>query len=120
MKQKFLHIAWPLIFFIPAVIVAQNNFNSPAITTAVEHSWNISLEETHKVFIENKGQFEGENNSKTSSSILYAANYNGVDIYFTPLGVTYRHDEIVKAAKIENRRGKRKRIKLKMKKKKKM
>jgi gliding motility-associated-like protein len=46
----------------------------------------------HKVFVENKGQLDGMNGLKRSS-IRYAVMSEGVAIYFTSQGLTYRHDE---------------------------
>lgn len=45
-----------------------------------------------KVFVENKGQFEGEENVK-STDVKYAFSNAGVKIFFTPEGLTYCHDE---------------------------
>jgi gliding motility-associated-like protein len=44
-----------------------------------------------KVFIENKGQYTGENNS---NDVLFAIRQSGVVAYFSPSGLTYRHDEV--------------------------
>ncbi|MBI2269236.1 MAG: hypothetical protein HYU69_02645 [Bacteroidetes bacterium] len=44
-----------------------------------------------KVFIENKGQFNNKNNL-TSTSIKYGINSNGLQVYFTNDGLTYRYD----------------------------
>ena len=47
-----------------------------------------------KVFIENKGQFD-EKNGTESSKILFGARSEGVDLYFSAIGLTYKHDEMV-------------------------
>ncbi len=59
---------------------------------AAKTLWNINNPFEHKVFIENKGQFDGQDN--LSSTIRYAVANAGVNIYFTSGGLTYRHDEI--------------------------
>lgn len=45
-----------------------------------------------KAFIENKGQFDGQN-GKSDSRVVYGASCEGVDLYFTSEGLTYRHVE---------------------------
>ena len=49
----------------------------------------------HEVFIENKGQFNGENDKK-NSDIKYMVSLDAVQFYFTPNGLTYRHNEFEK------------------------
>lgn len=45
-----------------------------------------------KVFIKNKGQFNGKNNLP-SSNIEFGVEGHGFQIYFTPTGLTYRIDK---------------------------
>ncbi len=45
-----------------------------------------------KVFVENKGQFAAGENT-VSSEVKYAASNEKVDIFFTPQGLIYRHDQ---------------------------
>ncbi len=42
-------------------------------------------------FIENKGQFDGKD-KRRNSEIMYGVSNDGVDIYFTKEGITWRHD----------------------------
>jgi len=46
----------------------------------------------HKVFIENKGQFNGRN-GLLGSKIMYGNENSGVQIYFTTTGLSYRIDD---------------------------
>jgi len=82
------------ISVLPKIDFAQNKLNTAGIGSVRGKGWNVSLEEIHKVFIENKGQFDGKSLSPSFSGeerekmlrILYGVNNNGVDIYFTPIG----------------------------------
>src|SRR5438105_3008393 len=47
-----------------------------------------------KVFIENKGQFSDENGEE-AKPILFHAYRDGIKMYFSANGLTYRHDEQV-------------------------
>ena len=53
-----------------------------------------------KVFIENKSQFDGRNNLP-NSTILFGVRNDGIQIYFTPKGLTFRHDEFVEMTEAE-------------------
>ncbi|TAL61715.1 MAG: hypothetical protein EPN85_04180, partial [Bacteroidetes bacterium] len=60
-----------------------------------------------KVFVENKGQFSNMDNgggvtfNDNTSTILFGANSDGVDLYFTINGLTYRHNELVQLTEEE-------------------
>ena len=83
-----------IISISPKVSFTQNQ-----LATHGGKGWNVPLEEINKVFIENKGQFEGKADPETPGTILYGVNLDGTAIYFTSSGITYRHDEIVKSEK---------------------
>src|ERR1035437_388062 len=61
-------------------------------TTQPAGNWTVDPFE-NKEFIENKGQFNGEDNL-SSDPILFAVNREGLKIYFTARGLTYRHDQL--------------------------
>lgn len=68
--------------------------------TSSNNKWIINNPFEFKVFVENKGQYNsseigaGLKNNLVEDSILFAAAHNGVNIYFTLSGVTYRHVEV--------------------------
>src|SRR5262245_28434856 len=64
---------------------------------ASAQSWSVNPFE-HKVFIENKGQFDFngiEEKNQSDSKIQYAIVNEGMEIYFSSSGVTYKHDTFV-------------------------
>ncbi len=79
MKKYCCHIFFVLFLFSPFLFAQKTKWTSN------------SAEE--KVFIENKGQFD-DKDGLSDSKILFAYIQNGFEIYFTPGGLTYRHDEI--------------------------
>ena len=79
MKKYCCHIFFVLLFFNSAL-------------SAQKTKWTGSDAE-QKIFIENKGQFDGKD-GLNDSKIFFAFIQNGFEIYFTPNGLTYRHDEI--------------------------
>ncbi|HWY99310.1 MAG TPA: SprB repeat-containing protein, partial [Bacteroidia bacterium] len=58
--------------------------------------WSVSPFD-NKVFIENKGQFNGD--VSTDNKILYSATLGQVKLYFTAQGVIYKYDEYAKGLK---------------------
>jgi len=64
------------------------------LTFGQKSNWSTSFA-NQKVFIENKGQFDGRNWQK-NSKIEYAIDYNGFNAFFTPNGLTYRFDKIIR------------------------
>src|SRR4051812_42761778 len=54
------------------------------------HNWTTDPFE-QKIFIENKGQFDGKINNR-SEKILFGCSNRGVEMYFSAKGLTYRHD----------------------------
>ena len=103
MRERFCHIlslvlifpvVFPLLLFgqTPQNFLRYNFAQPPAVP------WSLALENANKVFIQNKGQFKPSSVLKTNSisllddnKIRYGVRYNGVDIYFTPDGVTFMH-----------------------------
>ena len=57
-----------------------------------KNKWTSKSPFEHKLFIENKGQFDNKDQKK-GSAIKYAVTNLGAQIYFTPSGLTYRYDE---------------------------
>jgi gliding motility-associated-like protein len=57
-------------------------------------SWNVAHPFEHNVFIENKGQFDGKDNLR-GSKIKFGIRIGKQQIYFSPVGLTYRYDEYV-------------------------
>ena len=68
-------------------------FSITALNTFAQSKWTVSPFD-QKVFIENKGQFNGENGNE-SKKILFETKSGGVDLCFTANGLTYKHDESV-------------------------
>jgi hypothetical protein len=62
---------------------AQNSAN------IIQSDWQHPLS-----FIENKGQFDGRN--WQNSEILYGIDYNGLCVFFTKNGLTYRFDKFIR------------------------
>ena len=54
-------------------------------------NWQVNPFNT-KIFVENQGQFDGENN--TFFPILFAARLGNIDAYFDALGITYRYQKL--------------------------
>ncbi|MEO6884390.1 MAG: PKD domain-containing protein [Bacteroidia bacterium] len=63
-------------------------------THSFQPKWKVNPFD-QKVFVENKTQFDGKD-SLPNSPILFGIRNKGVQIYFTPKGLTYRHDEYKK------------------------
>lgn len=59
-----------------------------------KYSWSSDFL-NQKVFIENKGQFDGRNWQK-NSEIEYVIDHNGFTAFFTNNGLTYRFDKFIK------------------------
>ncbi|HWY99049.1 MAG TPA: hypothetical protein VNY36_08195, partial [Bacteroidia bacterium] len=55
----------------------------------------------HKLFIENKGQFDSDISTYTDSKILYQARLGDVNAYFTATGIIYRYNKYPKLEKNE-------------------
>lgn len=56
-----------------------------------KNNWTLNPFE-QKVFIENKGQFDSKNGND-GRAISYGISNDGVEVYFTSGGLTYKHDE---------------------------
>ncbi len=76
---------------ITLVIFSFCTFNATSQTT---DNWSIKWNYP-KVFIENKGQFDGRD-KMPESQILYAVDHTAVQIFFTEQGLTYRLDTKIK------------------------
>ena len=80
------HFLIILIAFIPPNIAAQAKIN-----------WSAKELFEQKVFVENKGQILSQaisrKNILKSESIKYTVSFEGVELYFTNAGLTYRKDE---------------------------
>jgi len=75
------------------LLFSSGMFNSSAQINKSNASskWTINPFE-HKLFIENRGQFNGKDEQK-NSQILYGVDNLGGQIYFTSKGLTYRYDK---------------------------
>ena len=62
--------------------------------------WTVSPFDS-KVFIENRGQFNNEVESK--DKILYSVKLGDVNMYFTASGIVYKYDELVKDKNAEQK-----------------
>ncbi len=90
MKKVFLLFAYMVFGLV----------NSFAGTNSATSKWS-SDPFADKVFVENKGQFNGGLKNK-SDKILFEAVVEGVEVFFTPDGLTYRYNERVPVLKKEN------------------
>jgi len=66
-----------------------------------QERWDATNPFGHKVFIENKGQFDGKSNTG-SSQILFSTNSSGVEVFFTREEITYRYDKASVRKKEDN------------------
>src|SRR3954469_20166405 len=73
-----------LLVFNAGQAFSQGNNGKPAGTL----KWTVNPFD-QRVFIENKGQFDG-----MDGNIRFAINNMGEEVYFTPSGLTYRHNEL--------------------------
>ncbi|HNZ42264.1 MAG TPA: hypothetical protein PKN41_02875, partial [Bacteroidales bacterium] len=80
MQQPIPNLFKLLIIF---VILSSCAFSAKSQTT---ENWSIKWNYP-KVFIENKGQFEGRD-KKPDSQILYAVDHTAVQVFFTREGLT--------------------------------
>ncbi len=88
MQQPIPNLFKLLIIF---VILSSCAFSAKSQTT---ENWSIKWNYP-KVFIENKGQFDGRD-KKPDSQILYAVDHTAVQVFFTREGLTYRLDTKIK------------------------
>ena len=72
------------------------NFTASYPINTSKSSWEVKDPFEHKVFIENKGQFDAKKNFPENypQQIKYVVKHEGIVIYFTPGGLSYRYDEI--------------------------
>ncbi len=95
--NRFLIIATAL-FTLSAS--AQVNSVAPSKSFQNTVKWAAANPFEHKVFIENKGQFEGRTVLK-NSEIKFAVSSLGTEIFFTDKGLTYSHNEFKKMSNEE-------------------
>src|ERR1051326_3579501 len=91
MKSITLHSRLLSRFIFPAAILTTSLAFGGAQGSGSGWSTNPFDE---KEFIENKGQFITQAYNGLNEPILFAAKQNGVNIYFTAQGVSWRHDEV--------------------------
>ncbi|HPB24768.1 MAG TPA: gliding motility-associated C-terminal domain-containing protein [Bacteroidales bacterium] len=85
--------SYPLVFLkLFSLLALSLFFHAKGYGQAQDWSvkWNYP-----KVFIENKGQFDGRD-KKPDSQILYAVDHTAVQVFFTREGLTYRLDTKIK------------------------
>ena len=88
MKKSML-----IAFFLLSILSrAKNNQGQEA-------SWSTSPF-NHKVFVENKGQFDNTI-ANNSDKILFSACLDGVEMLFSAKGLTYKHDELITVSEEE-------------------
>ncbi|MEO6883596.1 MAG: SprB repeat-containing protein, partial [Bacteroidia bacterium] len=101
-KYFFCTLKTGFIFSV-AMFFSTNSYSQNNVTngnnSSVIPKWSSNPFE-QKVFIENKSQFDG-NDSLPDSHILFGVRNEGIQIYFTPEGLTYRRDEPVKMTEAE-------------------
>ena len=73
-----------------------------ANSQALKKKWSVNPYE-NKEFIENKGQYTPSSNFSTDE-ILFGVNREGVQIYFTAKGLTYRHDKYSRQSRAQDAR----------------
>ena len=105
MKNKTAKLLFALVILGSADLFAQK-LNKGS-------SWTLKDPFEHSLFIENKGQFTGPENETGIDPVMaldikYFLFKEGVAIYFTPGGLTYRHDEIDAKDKEKSERRERK------------
>ncbi len=92
MKSTFIYFLIVFLFVFISFADGQSTKHSPTSqSNGLAAPWTVALENFHKVFIENKGQFDNKNN-QAKTHIQYGVECNGVDIYFFNSGVTFRHN----------------------------
>ena len=67
------------------------SFSILTVQLISQTNWSVSPFD-QKVFIENKGQFDGKIEN-TQQKVYFGTRIEGVDLYFTSNGLVYRHDE---------------------------
>lgn len=87
------------------------NLNQPKNTNGLKEIWTTKNPFERRVFIENKGQFDSENNIP-ANKIKYGVCEGGVYTYFSSKGLLYRHDAYPvlteeQKEKLEDLKGKR-------------
>ncbi len=101
--MKKLERRFPRLFSVSWLVFALSGicggYAQPAATDA---KWAINPNE-QKVFIENKGQYDGKN-KLPGSSVLYGVENLGLQIYFTKTGLTFRTDKTEITGKIDEER----------------
>lgn len=84
-------------FIALSILLCLGLINHPILAGGVKPAglkgWSFSHVFDNRVIIENKGQFDGKTNVP-GEKVLFGARCGKMDIYFTPSGICYRHDEL--------------------------
>ena len=92
-----------LLFYFCFSTLSQPLADSQTVSEKGKGNWIVKKPFEHKVFVENLGQFDG-NDLLPGSKILYGIYNQNKQIYFTKKGVAYRMDKIQKESKTEKKR----------------
>jgi gliding motility-associated-like protein len=87
---SIVRAAFIAILFFPFALLAQHAV--PGSTAII--NWTTDPFE-NKVFIENKGQFDGS--APDGETVLFGVRNEGAEIFFTSKGVTWKRDELVES-----------------------
>src|SRR5437879_2899931 len=93
LKKSILPAQVFCFFFLFILSLPKDSFsqNNASKNFAIKSDW--SANPFHQnAFIENKGQFDDQDGIK-NSEIIFGIQNDGVEIYFTPKGLTYKHNE---------------------------
>lgn len=77
-----------LLLFLWIAVISFSTF-AQNVNSTLKYSWEQTLS-----FIENKGQFDGR--TGLSEKIMFATDYNGLQVFFTKKGLTYRYDRFIR------------------------
>ena len=94
---KILTISFLLLLLSVTPLFSQNA-NIKALSKT---NWAVKNPFEHKVFIENNGQFDNQLEDAVSKPYYFASS-QGVKIFFTSKGLTYRFDKLVKSSETES------------------
>ncbi|HXB13769.1 MAG TPA: hypothetical protein VNZ45_17400, partial [Bacteroidia bacterium] len=82
-------------FLPPFIIALLTVFNCYSQVNSWASNWSVKDPFEKKVFIENnEGQFDCGKDNK-NAKIYFSAKVTGLDIYFSSVGVIYRHDNVI-------------------------
>jgi gliding motility-associated-like protein len=99
--KSFLHLSGFFSLFICGLLSIQLSYGGSAQNSKEgKNNWSLNNAFQQKVFIENKGQFDGRDN-RENSLIKYSVTVGKTQIYFSAQGVTYRYDEYLTTSEEE-------------------